>query len=87
MPDTQPEITDARPSRVTAREPRIVLVVPRGEAVRNFLYSDTLSTLASKARVIVLSVVNDEALLSGVRNDIDELVPLHHNPPTPWATR
>ena len=40
----------------------IVLVISRGEAVRNFLYSDTLSCLKAKARVTVLTVVVDDDL-------------------------
>jgi hypothetical protein len=67
--------------------PGIVLVVPRGEAVRNFLYSDTLPTLAASARVSVLSVVDDEALLAGVREHVEEIIPLRHYPPAPWVSR
>ena len=47
--------------------PLIVLVVPRGEAVRNFLYSDTLRLLSEQARVVVLSVVTNEAILAKAR--------------------
>lgn len=68
-------------------KPHVVLVVPRGEAVRNFLYSDTLPVLASNARVTVLSVVDDEALLEGVREHVEEVIPLHHYPPAPWVSR
>jgi hypothetical protein len=39
----------------------IVLIVPRGEAVRTFLYSDTIKVLSAHARVTVLSVVDDPA--------------------------
>lgn len=38
-------------------KPHIVLIVPRGEAVRNFLFSDTLSSLHQQAQVTLLSVV------------------------------
>ena len=31
--------------------PLVVMVIPRGEAVRNFLYSDTLRLLSEQARV------------------------------------
>lgn len=65
----------------------VVVVVPRGEAVRNFLYSDTLPALSERARVSVLSVVEDEGLLAGVREDVEEITPLRHYPPAPWVSR
>ena len=37
----------------------IVMIVPRGEAVRNFLYSDTIKVLHENARITILSVVDD----------------------------
>ena len=39
--------------------PHIVMIIPRGEAVRNFLYSDTLRVLSQNARVTLLSVIHD----------------------------
>lgn len=72
---------------IERRRPRVLLVVPRGEAVRNFLYSDTLPTLAEQADAKILSVVDDEALLSGVRQYVDEIIPLRHYPPSPWVSR
>lgn len=42
------------------KKPHILVVIPRGEAVRNFLYSDTLSVLSKNARVTLLSVIHDE---------------------------
>lgn len=66
---------------------QVLIVVPRGEAIRNFLYSDTLPALAARARVSVLSVVEDEALLAGVREHVEEIVPLRHYPPAPWVSR
>jgi hypothetical protein len=41
-------------------EPHIIIVIARGEAVRNFLYSDTLKVLSKNARVTLLSVIHDE---------------------------
>lgn len=43
-----------------AKKPHIVMVIPRGEAVRNFLYSDTLPALSQDAQVTLLSVIHDE---------------------------
>lgn len=36
------------------------MVIPRGEAVRNFLYSDTLPYLSENAQVTLLSVIHDD---------------------------
>ncbi|RJR55000.1 MAG: hypothetical protein C4576_00210 [Desulfobacteraceae bacterium] len=43
-----------------SQKPRILIVIPRGEAVRNFLYSDTLPLLSQNAEVSLLSVTTDE---------------------------
>jgi hypothetical protein len=53
-----------------------VLVIPRGEAVRNFLYSDTLKVLGAHARVTVLSVVDTENLRSLVAPYVQGFIPL-----------
>ena len=58
-------------------KPRIVLIISRGEAVRNFLYSDTLSHLAEHAHVTLLSVVDDEKFNARFRPFVNEIVPLH----------
>jgi hypothetical protein len=56
--------------------PHVALVIPRGEAVRNFLYSDTLKILGSYARVTVLSVVDTENLRSLVAPFVQDFIPL-----------
>lgn len=45
-------------------KPHIVMVLPRGEAVRNLLYSDTLPVLSEDAQVTLLSVIYDEKFIS-----------------------
>lgn len=65
---------------MTRAEPHIVLVIPRGEAVRNFLYSETLPTLAQSARVTVLSVVDDASILAVPRRHADQILPLAEHP-------
>ena len=64
----------------SGRRPLIVLVVPRGEAVRNFLYSDTLRILSERARVVVLSVVTNEAILAKARPFVEEIIPIEEHP-------
>jgi hypothetical protein len=63
--------------------PHIVLVIPRGEAVRNFLYSDTLRYLCQYARVTLLSVIDDAQFRARFQPFCDEIVPLAYYPPHP----
>jgi len=60
-----------------AKKPHIVLIISRGEAVRNFLYSDTLPILSENARVTLLSVIHDEAFVSRFGPLVDRIVPLY----------
>jgi hypothetical protein len=66
-------------------KPSIIIVAPRGEAVRNFLYSDTLRLLREQARVVVLSVVSNEAILAKVRPFVEEIVLVEEHPVHPAA--
>lgn len=60
--------------------PHIVLLAPRGEALRNFIYSDTLAVLAGNARVTLLSVMDDERILGPFRDSLERILPLRHRP-------
>ena len=60
--------------------PHVLLIVPRGEAVRNFLYSDVLRLLHERARVTVLSVVRDPVLLEPAA-PYATILPLEEVPP------
>jgi len=62
------------------RKPCIVLIIPRGEAVRNFLYSDTLRVLSANARVTLLSVVHDEEFVARFAPCVERIVPLEEYP-------
>jgi hypothetical protein len=45
------------------RDDHIVAILPRGEAIRNFVYSNALDRVAERAKLTVLSVIpNDEIL-------------------------
>ncbi len=70
------EAAVSTPARDTGSRPHVVLVIPRGEAVRNFLYSETLQILHQQARVTVLTVVHDEAFVTPFRHFADEILPL-----------
>jgi hypothetical protein len=67
--------------------PHIVLVVPRGEAVRNFLYSDTLRVLSEQSRVTLLSVVADEKFLARFRPYCHEIISISQHQESPWVGR
>lgn len=58
------------------KDPHIVMVVPRGETVRNFLYSDTLPLLSENARITLVSVINDEKFISRFRPFVERIIPL-----------
>jgi len=60
--------------------PHIVLVVPRGEAARNFVYSDTLPELHRRARVTLLSVVDDAPFRERWGKYAEEILTLEHYP-------
>jgi hypothetical protein len=68
------------------KRPHIVMVIPRGEAVRNFLYSGTLRMLRESARVTLLSVVDDEALLSRYRPFTERIHVLRQYPQNRWVS-
>lgn len=57
-------------------KPHIVLIVPRGEAVRNILYSDTLKVLSENARLTLLSVVDDADFRARFESQIEQFVPI-----------
>jgi hypothetical protein len=63
-----------------SNQARIILVVPRGEAVRNFLYSDTLHVLAQMARVTLLSSVYDEKFIARFGSMVERIIPLQSYP-------
>jgi hypothetical protein len=73
--ESQAEAGRGRSILQPSRKKRIVLVIPRGEAIRNFVYSDTLGHLCQQASVTLLSVVNQADLASSPAA-IDEFVPL-----------
>ncbi|MEM7285166.1 MAG: hypothetical protein AAF480_02350 [Actinomycetota bacterium] len=67
--------------------PRILIVVPSGEAVRNFLYSATLERLAADADVTLLTVVHDDAFVTRFGPMTTDIVPLGDHPEHGAVTR
>jgi hypothetical protein len=68
--------TTTRNGVASQNQPHIVLIVPRGEAVRNVLYSDTLKVLSTQARLTLLSVVDDEDFRSRFVSQVERFVTL-----------
>jgi hypothetical protein len=59
-PDAQavaPSRTDTVAARSSRREGHVVAILPRGEAIRNFVYSGALDRVAERSRLTVLSVI------------------------------
>ncbi len=70
-----------------AGRPHIVLVIPRGEAARNFLYSETLDALHREARLTVLSVVDDPSFAERFEDRTERFLPLQDLPQRPFVSR
>ena len=75
------DLSQERPGRSQYGErPRILFIIPRGEALRNFVYSRAVRELNRHARVSLLSVTQDESTLGPFIDDVDEVLPLVHEP-------
>ncbi|MEW5939694.1 MAG: hypothetical protein AB1750_08545 [Chloroflexota bacterium] len=61
---------------ISDSRPHIVLVVARGEAVRNFIFSDTLRALAQGARVTLLSLVDRGDVIAQAQPHVERILPL-----------
>lgn len=57
-------------------KPHIVMVVARGEIVRNFFYSATLPQLSRHARITLLSSIDNGEVIEFVRPYVERIVPL-----------
>lgn len=68
---------------------RILVVIPRGECLRNFVFSEFLTHLRESAEVILLSVVSNEAFRSDPAVSACEVIPLDYaqEPKAAIATR
>lgn len=57
--------------------PRVLVIVPSGEGVRNFVYSGAVDALAKDADVTILSIVDADAVVDHLRADVgyEPLVP------------
>jgi len=67
-----------------SQKPHIVLIVARGEAVRNFLYSDTLTMLSRDARVTLMSAIHDEKFIQRFGPVVENIILLKNYHEKPW---
>ena len=61
-------------------KPHILLIIARGEAVRNFIYSQTLVELRQQARVTLLSVLIDDSFRARFSPLVDDIIELKEYP-------
>jgi hypothetical protein len=62
---------------------RVLALLPRGEAIRNFVYSGVLSTLQREVDVSVASVVPDESVRQSLEAAFGPIIELGEDKP-PW---
>ncbi|MGE0448373.1 MAG: hypothetical protein AB7Q29_02205 [Vicinamibacterales bacterium] len=58
------------------RRPRIVVILPRGEAIRNFVYSGALTRLHQRAEVVLLSVIASAEYREQCQRDFGGIIEL-----------
>jgi hypothetical protein len=63
-----------------AWRPHVLLIAPRGESIRNFVYSDTLPALYRSCETTLLTVVEDDHVLGRFKPLIDHIVGLQAHP-------
>lgn len=73
-----------RSGAAAAAAPHVVAVLPRGEAIRNFIYSGALDEVAAHAKVTVLSVVPGAEFQQLIEDRYDGFYPLTDRPEA-WA--
>lgn len=54
----------------------IVIIIPRGEAIRNVIYTDTLPILSQQAKITLLSVVTDDHFVAQARPYVERILPI-----------
>lgn len=77
---------DPAPAPGTEARGRVLVVLPRGEAIRNFVYSGALDELSALADVRLLSVVPSEDFRRSAEGQFGELLELTERP-DPWSVR
>src|SRR5689334_16730604 len=65
-----------RTHNISDERPRIVAILPRGESIRNFVYSGMLDSLSANADVKALSVIPSEEFRRFLTNQAYTVEPL-----------
>ncbi|TAD86472.1 MAG: hypothetical protein EAY75_08220 [Bacteroidetes bacterium] len=65
----------------------IVLLIPRGEAIRNFIYSGIADELRKQYRLVFLSIIPNNSVESLLRSKCDAFYELEAKPKLTYATR
>lgn len=76
----------SRAAKLCKKRPRIVVILPRGEAIRNFVYTGTLDELSNGADITLLSVVASGQIWSQLEQRYERVIPLREHP-SRWIVR
>lgn len=57
-------------------KPHIVLIIARGEAIRNFVFSDMLKELSRQSRITILSLITDGEITNYSSSFVKQIIPL-----------
>ena len=71
---------------VQKKRPRIVAILPRGEAIRNFVYSGALDDLSKEADLHLLSIVPNNEIWKYLTRKFEQIIPLNENEDS-WIVR
>lgn len=71
---------------IDTSEANIVAIIPRGEVIRNFVYSGALDCISEQANLSLISVSPGESMLEMLRNNYGEVFPLE-NVEEKWIVR
>ncbi len=78
--------TPATPGDRAITRAHIVAILPRGEAIRNFVHTGALDRIASQADLTVLTVVPDEGTFAELSHRFPRVLPLR-SPRDRWPAR
>ena len=72
------DLRSAKPAKESpqSKNPHVVVILPRGEVIRNFVYTGALDEAASHVDLSVLSVVPNDELLDMLRQRYRSVLPL-----------
>jgi hypothetical protein len=79
-------IPSAQHSRHALARPHVVAIVPRGEVIRNFVYSGAFDEVAKHGKLSLLSILPGGDVEADLRRRFDALIPLEEKQ-DPWPIR